>query len=344
MTGAKPRRFGITKRLPSEQLAEDFQAVFAGDLASRPSVALELPIDAIEPSPYQARVQFDALDELVQAIRVHGFTSRVRVRPHPTQPERYQLVFGERRLRAAQAAGLAMIPADVAEHSDNELREIGLTENVLRRDLSPLEEGRAFVAALEAGYSLRSLSERIGKASKGYVENRVAIARAPEDVQAMVEQRPDTLRAARALTALATEQERRPLIAGLLAGTLTANDVDAVVREQRSGSANVEAGAPVSEHATPAAPHGSADADLTQRETGVARAAVPGAPPHRMVESGAHAKRIEREIAQVLSVVGRWRESPPGSNRERQVLGRGIARIVAELDALVLAVEGGLEP
>ena len=339
MTGTK-RRFGITRRPHGEQVAEDFAAVFAGDLVSRPSVPLDLPIDSIEASPHQARVRFDDLAELAEAIRVHGFTSRIRVRPHPAIADRYQLVFGERRLRAARAAGLITVPADVAEHTDDEVREIGLTENLLRRDLSPLEEGRAFVAALDAGYSVRKLSERIGKSGTGYVENRVAAARAPQDVQAMVEQRPDTISAARQIVQLTSEGERRPVIEALLAGTVTLSDVSTLVREQRTRAV---------EHPTdPEWPANPADAPALPASRSVvlddsAEPIPPGGdvPARRLRAERRSQQRIEGEIVHVLTVIGRWRETGVDNDLERTVLGRGIARILAELEVLLRELEDG---
>lgn len=334
MTGAK-RRFGIDRRARREQVAEDFAAVFAGDLANRPSMPLDLPIGSIEPNPYQARMHFDDLDELIAAIRVHGFTSRIRVRPHANAPDRYQLVFGERRLRAARVAGLTIIPAEVAAHSDEEMREIGLTENLLRRDLSPLEEGRAFVAALDAGYSLRRLAERIGKADKGYVENRVAVARAPEDVQAMVAERPDTLRAAREIMKLESERERRPLIAGLVAGDLRRDDVAAIVREQRARTVASLQPPRETPQAAPTISSGTSAAGIRGR----ASAGAAAGERHAQRAASQRRRQLESEIAQVLAIVGRWRETGQRHGTEREMLGRGIAQILVELDALVQEYE-----
>jgi ParB family chromosome partitioning protein len=195
----KKTKFTLQRREPTARLRDDFATVFADDFANRPAMPQDIPIDQIEPSPFQAREEFNNLEELAQSMREHGFTSRLRVRPHPTEPERYQLVYGERRLRAARMAGIATLPCDVAQHADAELREIGLTENIVREDLSPLEEARAFKQALDvrddAGqpiYSIRTLAERIGK-DKGYIQNRIKILETPADVQGMVEARPARL-------------------------------------------------------------------------------------------------------------------------------------------------------
>lgn len=233
----KKPKFTVQRRVPSERSRDDFATVFASDFADRPAMPQDIRVDQIEPSPLQAREEFNNLEELAQAMREHGFTSRLRVRPHPTEPERYQLVYGERRLRAARIAGIAVIPCDVAQHSDVELREIGLTENIVREDLTPLEEARAFKLALDARddtsqplYSIRTLAQRIGK-DKGYIQNRIKLLETPDDVQQMVEARPDTVRAAREIAKLPTPEAREPLITSLLAGDVNAQQVAHIVRD-----------------------------------------------------------------------------------------------------------------
>ena len=182
---------------------------------------LDLAVDRIDPNPYQARKTFMDIDDLEQSIRSHGFTSRLRVRPHPTIEGRFQLVYGERRLRAAVAAGLTQIPVEVAAHPDDEMIEIGLVENIQRADLQPLEEAEALKELMDrAGYSIRQLAERIGK-SAGYVQGRLEILRAPVDVREMVGERPGTLQAARVLARLPDPAARGELIAGIRGGSLT---------------------------------------------------------------------------------------------------------------------------
>ena len=210
---------------------ESVEALFAPRLEQRRVVAQDIPLARIQSNPFQARTTFDAteLAELAQAIRELGFTSRLRVRPHPQQEGIFQLVYGERRLRAAALADLQAVPCDIADHSDDDLVEIGLAENIQRRDLNPLEEATAFHTFIDQrGYSIRRLAERIGK-DKSYVEGRLVLLRVPEDVKQLVAQRPDTLDAARQLAKLPVE-ERQLLIAALSAGTMSSREVRAFVR------------------------------------------------------------------------------------------------------------------
>lgn len=200
-------------------------------IAPRRTVTQDLPLARIRPNPFQARRTFDGLEELADAIRAHGFVSRLRVRPDPIEPNYFQLVYGERRLRAAALAGVAAVPCDIAEHSDDELLEIGLAENIQRRDLDPLEEAQAFQAFIDGrGYSIRRLAERIGK-DKSYVEDRLALLRMPADVREMVAQRPDSLRSAREIAKVDLAEERLPLISGVVQGALSTSDVREAVRD-----------------------------------------------------------------------------------------------------------------
>lgn len=216
----------IARPEDAEARMRDIEALFV----PRRSALQDVPLDRIHPNPFQARQTFDAIGELAEAIRAQGFVSRLRLRPHPELPGHFQLVYGERRLRAAEAAGLAEVPCEISEHSDAEMVEIGLTENIQRRDLDPLEEARALQAIIETrGYTISALAERLGK-SKGYVNNRLALLRAPEDVQQLVAQRPHTIIAARDLAALPEPEDRRELIDGLVAGRLTAAGVRESIR------------------------------------------------------------------------------------------------------------------
>ncbi|HEX6291902.1 MAG TPA: ParB/RepB/Spo0J family partition protein [Herpetosiphonaceae bacterium] len=287
MSGNNGRKFTIDRRQTRTQPREDFAAVFAGAFTDQPATPMDIPVDAIEPSPYQARQDFADLEELATSIRTHGFTSRIRVRPHPTKADRYQLVYGERRLRAAKLADLRMIPCDVAPHSDADLREIGLIENLQRQDLAALEEARAFRLMLdENGYSIRTLAERIGK-SKGYIQNKLDLLRAPADVQQMVSTYAETQSAALIIAQLPTEEQRRPLIDGVVSGRLDTRAVRAMVDAVLSAkaAASQRSSSPYS------APHGAPSSDTRIRHT-----------EHREPDAGERrqARQSERALAQAI--------------------------------------------
>jgi len=294
---------------PQSATESDFEALFARHGRQHRTEPADIPVDRIQPNPFQARHTFTGIDELAQAIRIQGFTSRLRVRRDPHDATRFQLVFGERRLRAAKEAGLATIPCEIAEHSDEELIEIGLAENIQRQDLDPLEEAQAFRAFMDQrGYTIARLAERIGK-DRSYVESRVALLRTPEDVQQMVARRPDTIRAAREIAKLPTEAERRTLIDGVLAGTLSKEDVRSLVRETTE---HVED----EEHASGSSPQ----AENSRRRT--------LSPSLEDMD-----QRLERDFRRLRMIVSGWESALPGlHSAQRAKILRVIEEHLADLE------------
>lgn len=300
MSGNSGRRFTIARPTTRTQPREDFAAVFAGTFTEQPATPMDIPIDAIEPSPYQARQEFADLEELAEAIRTHGFTSRIRVRTHPTSAERYQLVYGERRLRAAKLAGLTLIPCDVAQHSDADLREIGLIENLQRQDLAALEEAQAFRIMIDQnGYSIRTLAERIGK-SKGYIQNKLDLLRTPADVQQMISRHADTQTAGLIIAQLPTEEQRHPLIEGVVAGTLDTRRVREMVDAILSAGA-VPPSARVFEHPVAEDREPAAARAQTNQTAHSAAARHPGQDGPAASAAGAAERRRIRQSSQALT-------------------------------------------
>ena len=163
----------------------------------------EIPVEMIRRSPYQPRVKIDAeaLEELTRSIRAHGVVQPVIVRP--VGADRYELVAGERRWRAAQAAGLGTVPAMVREVSDEVALSIAIIENIQREDLTPLEEARG-VARLIEEFSMthREVAEAVGR-SRPAVSNLLRLLDLNEDVRARLEAGDLEMGHARALLALA---------------------------------------------------------------------------------------------------------------------------------------------
>ena len=148
--------------------------------------ALALAIDSIDPNPLQPRrvFQSDRLSELAQSIRANGIIQPLVVR---RSGERYQLVAGERRWRAAKLAGLVSVQAVVREIPDDRLLEITLIENLQREDLNPLEQARAFERlGREFGLTQEQIAQRTGK-DRSTISNFLRLLKLPNEVQAMVE-------------------------------------------------------------------------------------------------------------------------------------------------------------
>jgi ParB family chromosome partitioning protein len=180
-----------------------------------------IPVGNIESNPQQPRMIFDAdaLRELSASIREHGVLQPILVRP--LGANRYQLVAGERRWRASREAGLETIPALVEELDDETALEIAIIENLQREDLSPLEEATMYDRMIrDHGYSIRKLADKLGK-DKGYLENRLRLADAPEEIRELVSVRKDTLSHAYELLKVTDEKKRRRLAARVASGELS---------------------------------------------------------------------------------------------------------------------------
>jgi len=188
---------------------------------------IEVPPDEIDPNPHQPRHEFDpaGIEELAESIRQYGFLGVLHARE---VDGRYQLAFGERRLRASRVAGVPRLPLRIHAYTDDQMLEIALVENLQRRDLRPLEEAEAFRIMQERGLSIRDIAVRIGK-DKGYVENRLALLRAPQDVRDMVAEKPNTVAAAREIARLPEPEQRAPLIERVRAGEASSREVRAEV-------------------------------------------------------------------------------------------------------------------
>lgn len=145
----------------------------------------EIAVDQIGLNPHQPRKEFDQekLEELAQSIRTRGVIQPILVRNSPDNPTKYELVAGERRLRASKLAGYDKIPVIVKDIKDQELREIALIENIQRHDLNPLEEAQAYRDLLEEhGYTQEDLAKRVGK-SRSAISNMIRLLQLPEEIQ-----------------------------------------------------------------------------------------------------------------------------------------------------------------
>ena len=145
----------------------------------------EIDIDRIETNPVQPRLRIDEtrLEELVASIRENGVLQPILVRPHG---ERFQLVAGERRLTAAQRAGLLRVPAVIREVPDEKLLELALVENIQREDLDPIEEATAYQNLIETlRLTQEELASRVGK-ERSTIANALRLLRLPPPVKLLV--------------------------------------------------------------------------------------------------------------------------------------------------------------
>ena len=178
--------------------------------SSEEAELVQLPIGSIVPGRFQPRSRFneEALADLTESIRTQGVVQPVLVR---SVGGAYELIAGERRWRAAKAAGLATLPAVVRDDDDTNALLLALVENVAREDLSPIEEARGYATLLEEfDLGLGEIAAKVGR-SKPAVSNRIRMLELPDDVIALVEEGKLTEGHARAVLAVPDHEDRRRL-------------------------------------------------------------------------------------------------------------------------------------
>ncbi len=193
----------------------------------------DLPLESLVPNPNQPRRAFDAsaLEGLAASVRASGVLEPIIVRP---RGDRYEIVVGERRWRAAQQAGLSQIPAQIRDVSDAEAIELALEENLLREDLNPIEEAHAFQRLLaEFGWTQEDLARRIGR-NRSSIANTLRLLRLPEVIQEDLRTGQLSMGHARALLGLATPSAQLRLRAQILAQDWSVRATEAGVQARRA--------------------------------------------------------------------------------------------------------------
>jgi ParB family chromosome partitioning protein len=220
---------------------------------------LEVPVNAIAPNPKQPRTHFDdeALAGLATSIREVGMLQPLVVRR--TTDGRYELIAGERRLRAARAAGMPAVPVVLRDAGDDQLLRDALIENIHREDLNPIEQAEAFKALLgELGLKQEELADRVG-VSRSHIANTIRLLALPLDVQQLLTDDKITAGHARALLSLGDGGAMSSLALRIAAEDLSVRQTEESVRRF------VEAPAAKSNE-TKAAPPDAADPLLAEVE------------------------------------------------------------------------------
>ncbi|MFO0292716.1 MAG: ParB/RepB/Spo0J family partition protein [Rhodospirillales bacterium] len=187
MSMNEPPRKGLGRGL-SALLGTAPAPAAASPQPGAPRAASLLPIAQIEPGRFQPRRVFDPdeIEALADSIRTQGVLQPILVRRVPGDPPRYELIAGERRWRAAQAARLHEIPAVVKDLSDREALEAALVENIQRQDLSPLEEAEAYLRLSEEfGHTQDAIGQALGK-SRAHVANTIRLLGLPRAIRDML--------------------------------------------------------------------------------------------------------------------------------------------------------------
>jgi ParB family chromosome partitioning protein len=190
---------------------------------------LRVRVDLISPSPYQPRRSFDEvkIDELAASIRNQGIIQPLVIR---RKGERFELIAGERRWRAAMKAGLSDVPAVIRDASDNEALQLALVENLQREDLNPIEEASGYRRLQEEfHWSQEEMADKVGK-SRPAIANALRLLSLPKEVQQEIAQGNLPAGQARALLGLPTEAMMIATCRDVIAKALSTRETEKLVR------------------------------------------------------------------------------------------------------------------
>jgi ParB family chromosome partitioning protein len=214
----------------SKGLGKGLGALITANLMEDGEQVSDVRIAEIRPNPYQPRKEFDpaAIAELADSIKEHGIIQPLIVRK---SIKGYELVAGERRLRAAKEAGLEKVPVVVKTYSDQQLMEIALIENLQRENLNPIEEAEAYQKLIEHhSYTQEELAQKIGK-SRPHVANMLRLLQLPEKVRGLVSTSALSMGHARALLPVENQSVQWKLANDVVKNGISVRQLEELVKQ-----------------------------------------------------------------------------------------------------------------
>ena len=242
---------GLSSLIPDSYASKIYSTESGSGRSSVPHGIELLPISEIGPNPDQPRESFstEGIEELAASIKEKGVLQPIIVKRKTAEQSdragvpKYELVCGERRLKAAAAAGLDKVPAVLKEVAESDLLEWALIENIQREDLNPLEEAKAFERLVaERGLSQEEVAKRVGK-NRTTITNSIRLLRLPEEVLAHVREGRLSAGHARALLGLFTHDQQTHLARRAVKENLSVRQVEELVaksgRKRRARTARL---------------------------------------------------------------------------------------------------------
>lgn len=191
----------------------------------------QVPVQQIDVNPYQPRIDYDqdALEELAESIRVHGIIQPITVRQ--LSAREYQLISGERRLRASKLAGLESVPAYVRTANDQQMLEMALIENIQRENLNAIEVALSYQRLIsECNLKMEELGDRVGK-KRSTVNNYLRLLKLPPEIQAAIRDQRLSMGHARALVNVDSIDVQLSLFHQIVENDLSVRRVEEMVRQ-----------------------------------------------------------------------------------------------------------------
>lgn len=240
---AKPT--ALPKKAKKLALGRGLDALFSDidALDNRPAEYFQCDIELISPNPYQPRTRFpeEELKALSSSIATQGILQPLVVRKADIG---YELIAGERRLRASKRVGLRQVPVLVRDVSDTELLELSIIENIQREGLNPVEEADAYHRLmLEFGLTQDRVAERVGK-SRSAVANFLRLRQLPDEIKENLGQGRLSMGHARALLGVPTPAQQLAVCRKVLAGKLSVRETEALVKRLQQGKKKAPRSAP----------------------------------------------------------------------------------------------------
>src|SRR5918999_4118776 len=220
-------------------LGRGLSALLSDKPATTSEELVEIDLDLMEPNNFQPRTSFDEerLEQLAQSIRANGIIQPLLVRRLST--DRYQLVAGERRWRAAQRAGLHRVPCVVKEIPEDKMLELALIENIQRQELNAIEEAQAYKRLIETlGLTQEMVAQRVGR-DRTFITNYLRLLRLPEDIQQLVEGENLSMGHARALLGIDDPDIQRKLAKNIMEKGLSVRETERQIKKIITGSDSV---------------------------------------------------------------------------------------------------------
>ncbi|MBR7026997.1 MAG: ParB/RepB/Spo0J family partition protein, partial [Bacteroidales bacterium] len=200
--------------------------------AKHTSAGVELPLEEIEPNPYQPRTTFDeeSIAELADSIRSIGIVQPITVRK--VADGKYQIISGERRYRAARLAGLKTVPAYIREADDSGMLEMAIVENIQRENLDAVETALSFRRLMEeCGFTQEQMADRVGK-KRATVANYLRLLSLPVEIQKALKVDRISVGHAKALLSLPDEESQMEMCTRCVAGDWSVRKLEKMVRDR----------------------------------------------------------------------------------------------------------------